>query len=163
MLNHHLPFCVSLPDKHSGMKITLTRLNSDYHFEATNDSGNTIQMDGSPDIGGQNLGARPMQVVLMALAGCSSIDVVSILRKMKQEVATYDVEVEAAREEGVVPSLFTHVHLKFMLSGDLEPEKALRAVQLSAEKYCSVIKILEHTATITWSCLVNGVRVRPGA
>lgn len=139
------------------MKITLTRLNADYHFEATNDSGNTIQMDGSPDIGGQNLGARPMQVVLMALAGCSSIDVVSILRKMKQDVASFDVEVEAEREKDKVPSLFSDIHLRFILTGTLDPEKVGRAVQLSAEKYCSVSKILEPTARITWSHVVNGV------
>lgn len=139
------------------MKVTLSRLNSDYHFEARNDSGNVIEMDGSPDIGGQNLGARPMQVVLMALAGCSSIDVVSILRKMKQEPATYDAEVEAQREEGKVPSLFTHIHLRFILTGDLDVEKVEKAARLSAEKYCSVSKILEHTAKISWSCNVNGV------
>ncbi|MCF8257135.1 MAG: OsmC family protein [Flavobacteriales bacterium] len=139
------------------MKITLTRLNSDYHFEARNDSGNTIDMDGSPDIGGQNLGARPMQVVLMALAGCSSIDVVSILRKMKQEPVSYDAEVEAQREQGKVPSLFTHIHLRFILTGDLDPAKVEKAARLSAEKYCSVAKILERTATLSWSCVVNGV------
>lgn len=139
------------------MKITLARLNADYHFEATNDSGNTIQMDGSPDIGGQNLGARPMQVMLMALAGCSSIDVVSILRKMKQDVVTFNVEVEAEREKEKVPSLFSDIHLRFMLTGNLDAERVGRAVQLSAEKYCSVSKILEPTARITWSYVVNGV------
>ncbi len=139
------------------MKITLSRLNNDYHFEARNDSGNTIQMDGSPDIGGQNLGARPMQVVLMALAGCSSIDVVSILRKMKQEPTSYDAEVEAKREEGKVPSLFTDIHLRFILTGDLDTEKVEKAARLSAEKYCSVSKILEKTAKMSWSVVVNGV------
>lgn len=143
----------------AAMRVTLKRLNSDYHFEATNDSGNTIQMDGSPAIGGQNLGARPMQVVLMALAGCSSIDVVSILRKMKQEPDSYDVEVEAEREEDKVPALFTKIHLRFILTGDLDPAKVEKAARLSAEKYCSVSKILEHTAEITWSATVNGEEV----
>jgi putative redox protein len=134
------------------MKITLKRLNDKYHMEARNESGNTIQMDGSPSIGGENLGARPMEVVLMSLAGCSSIDVISILKKMKQEVTDYEVEVTAEREADVVPSLFTKIHLKFIVKGhELEEEKVRRAIQLSAEKYCSVSKILEPTADISWS------------
>lgn len=138
------------------MKITLTRLDDAYHMEATNESGNSIQMDGSSAIGGHNLGARPMEVVLMALAGCSSIDVLSILKKMKQDVTGYDVRVDAEREEGKEPSLFTTIHLTYMVKGkDLEEDKVKRAVQLSAEKYCSVSKILEPTAKITWSVEVT--------
>ena len=133
------------------MKVTLKRLNSDYHMEAKNESENVIEMDGSPKIGGQNLGARPMEVLLMSLAGCSSIDVISILKKMKQEVTDYHVEVEADREADVVPSLFTKIHMKYILKGTLNEEKVKRAIQLSAEKYCSVSKILEPTAEITWS------------
>lgn len=133
------------------MKVTLKRLNSDYHMEAKNESENVIEMDGSPKIGGQNLGARPMEVLLMSLAGCSSIDVISILKKMKQEVIDYHVEVEADREPDVVPSLFTKIHMKYILKGTLNEEKVKRAIQLSAEKYCSVSKILEPTAEITWS------------
>jgi putative redox protein len=139
------------------MKITLTRLDDAYHMEATNESGNSIQMDGSPAIGGHNLGARPMEVVLMALAGCSSIDVISILKKMKQDVTGYDVRVDAEREQGKEPSLFTTIHLTYMVKGNgLEEDKVKRAVQLSAEKYCSVSKILEPTAKITWSYEVGG-------
>ena len=137
------------------MKITLKRLNDDYHMEATNATGNAVQMDGSPSIGGQNLGARPMEVVLMSLAGCSSIDVISILKKMKQEVTDYDVEVTAERRDEI-PSIFTKIHMKFIVKGnELEEEKVKRAVQLSAEKYCSVSKILEPTAEITWDCVIS--------
>ncbi|MBI1288729.1 MAG: OsmC family peroxiredoxin [Flavobacteriales bacterium] len=134
------------------MKITLKRLNDNYHMQAQNEDGNTIQMDGSPAIGGENLGARPMQVLLMSLAGCTSIDVISILKKMKQEVADYHVEVDAEREADVVPSLFTNIHIKYILKGNnLEESKVRRAIELSADKYCSVSKILEPTAKITWS------------
>lgn len=137
------------------MKITLKRLNDAYHMEATNERGNTVQMDGSPAIGGKDLGARPMEVVLMSLAGCSSIDVISILKKMKQEVTDYDVEVTAERRDEV-PSIFTKIHMKFIVKGnDLDDDKVKRAVQLSAEKYCSVSKILEPTAEITWSCVIS--------
>jgi putative redox protein len=138
------------------MKITLKRLNDNYHMQATNESGNTIEMDGSPKIGGANLGARPMEVVLMSLAGCSSIDVISILKKMKQDVTDYNVEVEAEREADAVPSLFTKIHMKFLVKGnDLDDDKVKRAIQLSAEKYCSVSKILEPTAEISWDCVIS--------
>lgn len=138
------------------MRITLKRLNDSYHMEAQNEHGNTIQMDGSPAIGGENLGARPMQVLLMSLAGCTSIDIISILKKMKQEVADYHVEVDAKREADVVPSLFTNIHIKYILKGnDLEESKVRRAIELSADKYCSVSKILEPTAKITWSYEIN--------
>lgn len=137
------------------MKITLKRLNDDYHMEASNETGNSIQMDGSPKIGGQNLGARPMEVVLMSLAGCSSIDVLSILKKMKQDVTDYNVEVTAERREEV-PSIFTKIHIKFLVKGnDLDEDKVNRAAQLSAEKYCSVSKILEPTADVSWSVELN--------
>lgn len=137
------------------MKITLKRLNDAYHMRATNESGNSIEMDGSPALGGENLGARPMEVVLMSLAGCSSIDVISILKKMKQDVTDYDVEVTAERREEI-PSIFTKIHIKFIVKGEnLEEEKVKRAAQLSAEKYCSVSKILEPTADITWEVIVS--------
>lgn len=137
------------------MKVTLNRLNDAYHMQAQNETGNTIEMDGSPKIGGENLGARPMEVLLMSLAGCSSIDVISILKKMKQEVTDYDVEVTADRRDEI-PSIFTTIHMKFIVKGKaLEAEKVKRAVQLSAEKYCSVSKILEPTAEITWSVEVG--------
>lgn len=137
------------------MKITLKRLNDNYHMQATNESGNVVEMDGSPKIGGENLGARPMEVVLMSLAGCSSIDVISILKKMKQEVTDYNVEVTAERRDEI-PSIFTKIHMKFIVKGEnLEEGKVKRAAQLSAEKYCSVSKILDPTAEITWSVEVG--------
>lgn len=124
-------------------------------MEATNEEGRSIQMDGSPNIGGENLAPRPMQVVLMALAGCTSIDVLSVLKKKRQVVEDYDVEVTAEREEGKVPSLFTDIHIKFILKGDLDPDKVERACKLSADKYCSVSRLLEKTANITWSFTIN--------
>ncbi|MCB9185492.1 MAG: OsmC family protein [Flavobacteriales bacterium] len=138
------------------MKITLKRINDNFHMQAENESGNTIQMDGSPKIGGENLGARPMEVLLMSLAGCSSIDVISILKKMKQEITEYQVDVNAERFEDQVPSLFKTIHLNFLVSGpNVEAEKVERAIGLSMEKYCSVSKILEPTAEISWSITLN--------
>ena len=119
-------------------------------MEGENEEGNTIEMDGSPAIGGVGKGARPMQVLLMSLAGCSSIDVINILNKQKQKVDDYNVEVTAERREGEVPSLFKTIHLHYILKGDLDEKKVERAIVLSADKYCSVSKILEPTAEITW-------------
>lgn len=132
------------------MKISIKRLNAAYHFQAVNETGNTIDMDGSADIGGQNLGMRPMQLLLAALGGCSSIDVVLILNKQRQVITDYDVTVTGEREPDVVPALFKKIHLHFMLSGEnLDPEKVKRAIDLSMEKYCSVAFTLAPTATIT--------------
>ena len=133
------------------MKITLKRLDDAYHLEAANDDGCTIETDGSPKIGGGNKGMRPMQLLLAAAGSCSSIDIISILKKMKQDLKNFQVEVNGEREPDVVPSLFTDIHLHFKLSGNLEEDKVKRAVDLSMTKYCSVTKTLEKTAKITYS------------
>jgi putative redox protein len=132
------------------MQIKLSRIDSDYHMEAINDTGNKVYIDGNPEIGGHNLGARPMQLVLMAAAGCSSIDVISILRKQKIELTSLDVVADGKRESGGIPNIFTGIHLKYILGGIQDKSKAERAVALSMEKYCSVSKMLEKTAEITW-------------
>jgi putative redox protein len=133
------------------MKITLKRLDDAYHMEASNEDGRTLETDGAPKIGGGNKGMRPMQLLLAAAGSCSSVDIISILKKMKQELKDFQVEVNGEREPDVVPSLFTDIHLHFKLSGNLEEEKVKRAVDLSMTKYCSVTKTLEKTAKITYS------------
>jgi putative redox protein len=96
-----------------------------------------------------------MEVLLMSLAGCSSIDVISILKKMKQEVTDYDVEVMAERKDEV-PSIFTKIHMNFIVKGnDLNKDKVQRAVQLSAEKYCSVSKTFDKMVAIQYKVFVN--------
>ena len=138
------------------MKIEIQRLNNGFHLEARNETGNTLSFDGAPDIGGQNLGFRPMQSVLAALGSCSSIDVISILQKQRLEISDYHVSIEAEREKDKTPSLFTTIHLHFTLKGkNLEAGKVQRAIELSVEKYCSVAKILEKTATITHSFTIE--------
>jgi putative redox protein len=133
------------------MKIFIERINDKVHLKATNEGGNSIYMDGSESIGGQNLGMRPMQLLLAALGGCSSMDVLSILAKQKQSVDKYEVLVEGERETGKEPSLFKDIHVHFKVSGNVEEEKLKRAIELSMSKYCSVAKTLEHTAKITYS------------
>jgi putative redox protein len=137
------------------MHIDIRRLEAPFHFEARNESGNTIDFDASPEIGGQNKGVRPMQALLMALGGCSGIDVVSILQKQKQQLTGFRIAIDGERQKAVEPSLFETIHLIYYLEGDLEPAKAKRAVELSMEKYCSVSKTLEKSASITYEVRLN--------
>jgi putative redox protein len=133
------------------MKITLKRIDDAFLMEATNEDGNTIKMDGSPAIGGGNQAMRPMQTVLSALGGCSAIDVISFLQKQRQSLEHIEIDVSADRFEGEVPSLFKTIYVHYRVYGDLEASKVEKAVKLSMEKYCSVVKILEQTATVEWS------------
>lgn len=129
------------------MKLHLQRLNDAFHYEVTNESGQSIQLDSSPDSGGHNLGMRPLETVIAALIGCSSIDVGMILQKGKQILRDYQVEARAERREEI-PRIFTNIYLHFHLYGEIDPARAERAIKLSMEKYCSVTKILEPTANI---------------
>ena len=133
------------------MKITLKRLDDAFHMQAINEDGCTVDTDGAPAIGGKNQGMRPMQLLLAAAGSCSSIDIVMILKKQKQVLKDIKVEVTAEREKDKTPALFTDIHLHYILSGELAEEKAKRAIDLSVEKYCSVLKILEQSAKVTSS------------
>ena len=138
------------------MRIELKRLDDAFHFEAKNEDGNTIHFDASPKIGGSNKGVGPMQTLLMAIGGCSAIDIVLILKKQKQEITDFQISIEGDRQQNVEPALWESAHVHFKLKGKIEKEKAERAVQLSMEKYCSVSKTLEKAgAKITYTVAVN--------
>jgi putative redox protein len=142
------------------MKITLSRQNDAVHFLAKNEQDTVMHIDGSPEIGGENKGFRPMQMLLAALGGCSSIDVVSILKKQRQVLEAFDIEIDGEREAGKEPSLFQDILVTFKLTGaSLDPEKVKKAVALSMDKYCSVAKTLEKTATIKYLMVLNGVEI----
>lgn len=116
----------------------------DAKFIAETESGHQIVMDGPPDHGGRNQGARPMEVVLSGMAGCSSFDVVHILKKSRQEVVSCVAEVDAERADDV-PSVFTKIHLHFVVTGqNLKENLVANAVKLSAEKYCSASIMLSR-------------------
>jgi putative redox protein len=108
-------------------------------------------MDASPNVGGSDSAMRPMQVLLAAMGGCSSIDVISILKKQRQDLKDIKITMTGEREPNVEPSLYTEVHAHFKLYGNLDPDKVEKAISLSVEKYCSVAKTLEKTARITHS------------
>ena len=141
------------------MRINLKRLDSDFNFEASNEDGNTIILDASPNIGGHNKGMRPMQLLLAAIGGCAAIDIILILKKQKQNINFFDIVVDGEKEntskEGI--SLFKTIEVHFILNGNIDLKKAERAVKLSMEKYCSVTKILEPTAIITYKVSVNSL------
>jgi len=118
-------------------------------FEATADSGHTVIMDGAQESGGENKGFRPMEMVLLGMGGCTSFDVVGILKKSRQQVDECLVEITAERAQ-TIPKVFTKIHMHFLVKGKgIEPARVDRAVSLSAEKYCSAVAMLEKTATVT--------------
>lgn len=106
-------------------------------FEATSGSGHTVSLDGPPESGGQNAGARPMELVLMGAGACSAYDVVHILGRMREDVVDVVAQLDAERAPEP-PKVFTHVRMHFVVTGrGLNPKKVERAVKLSAEEYCS--------------------------
>ena len=118
-------------------------------FVGESGSGHSVVMDGAPEVGGRNLGIRPMEMLLLGLGGCSSFDVVLILQKSKQAVTDCEVLIEAERAEKD-PKEFTKIHLHFIVKGhNLAPDKVERAINLSAEKYCSASIMLGKTAEIS--------------
>lgn len=133
------------------IKVELNRLNDAFHFEAVNEAGNKVHIDASPDIGGTNKGMRPMQMLLAAMGGCSAIDLISILKKQKQDLRDVKIAVTGEREKDAIPSLYTEVHAHFLLYGKLNEEKVRKAVSLAVEKYCSVARTLGTKARITHS------------
>ena len=135
--------------------VELTRVDDAFHMEGKNSMGNTVHIDGSPAIGGNNMGARPMELLLMGLGGCSGIDVISILKKQRQNLTDLKISLEGARPDKE-PAPFEKIHVKFALEGELDRDKVQRAIELSMDVYCSAAKTLEQAADITWSFTVNG-------
>lgn len=127
-------------------------------FKAISASGHTVQLDGPPDLGGQNLGPRPMEMMLMGLGGCSSFDVMTILTKSRQKVTACRTELNAERAD-TIPAVFKKIHLHFVVTGNnLKESQVKRAVALSAEKYCSAsIMLASGGVEITHSHEVHQV------
>ncbi|MBP1148227.1 MULTISPECIES: OsmC family protein [Methylocaldum] len=118
-------------------------------FLAESGSGHTVVMDGPPESGGRNLGVRPMETLLIGMGGCTAFDVVHILRKGRHDVRDCELQLEAERAE-TDPKVFTRIHVHFVVKGKgLSDAVVNRAVQLSAEKYCSASIMLGKTAQIT--------------
>lgn len=136
------------------MKITLERKNSEYLLEAKGASGNTVMIDHS----GMEVvqGVSPMELLLMGVGSCSAIDIISILKKQRQEITSYKVEVTGERYEIDDAKPYKNMHTIVYLEGDIDPDKAQKAATLSFEKYCSVSKSFDNCITITYEVQVNG-------
>lgn len=138
------------------IKIEVTRVDDAYAFEAKDSDGHIALMDAGVETGGHNSGIRPMQLLLMALASCSGIDIVSILKKQRQELADLKMIVEGEREQDKEPALWKYIHIKFQFSGNVEEDKARKACALSMDKYCSVAATLRAAGcTIEWEVEVR--------
>ena len=126
-------------------------------FVGESGSGHAMVIDGAPQAGGRNIGPRPMEMMLIGLGGCSAFDVVLILRKSRQAVTDCRVELEAERAD-TAPRVFTRIHMVFVVSGkELRESAVRRAVNLSAEKYCSATAMLRASVEIT-----HEYRIEPG-
>jgi len=142
------------------MKVSLQRLNDAYHFEAKGGDGVSMQFDANPEIGGSNLGVRPMQALLMSIGGCSAIDIIMILKKQRQVIKDFRIDIDGEREAGKEPAMWQTAHVVYHLDGEIDHDKAKRACELSMEKYCSVSKTLEAAgAKITWAVVLNGSQI----
>ena len=135
--------------------VEILRVSDDYGFEGKDATGHMVRMDSSPESGGHEFGIRPMQMLLMGLGGCSGIDVVSIMKKQKQNLEGIRILVDGERETGKGATLWKKIKILFEMKGPIEPEKAKRACALSIEKYCSVAATLMGAGCkITWDLKV---------
>ena len=133
------------------VSLTYTGGSKGASWQGETPSGHGLTLDGSEEVGGQNQGPRPMELVLLGLGGCSAMDVLHILRKGRSEVADCTIELNAQRASSP-PKVFTQIHIHYTVSGhQLKPNQVERAIRLSKEKYCSVSKMLELSAHITTS------------
>lgn len=118
-------------------------------FVGESGSGHSVVMDGAAEFGGRNLGIRPMEMLLLGLGGCTAFDVVMILQKSRQNIDDCEVNIEAERSEEI-PKVFTRIHIHFVVSGrGLDRSRVEKAVNLSADKYCSASEMLGKVAEIT--------------
>ena len=140
--------------------ITARLAEKDYGLDITDADGHTMRIDIPVAQGGNGSGFRPMQMLLSALCGCSAVDVISILKKQRQPLENLTIEVDGQREEGKEPSLWKNITIVFSITGEVEPFKAYRAVDLSMEKYCSVAETLRIAgADIQFNVIINGSAV----
>ena len=131
--------------------VTLERVGA-AAFRATGGSGGELVLDGAAAIGGEDRGMRPMELLLASLAGCAAMDVVHILRQQKQPLEGLTIEVAGTRTDAV-PAVYTAIHLRFVVAGEVHEGKLQRAVRLSVEKYCSVRASLDPAIEVSWEAV----------
>ena len=136
------------------MEINLIRKSGKFNFEAENSAGYTVELDAKPAIGGEGKGFRPMETLLIGLGGCSGIDVVNVLTKQKEPLDDIKIKINATRRDEI-PEIFEVINIHFDLYGNLNQQKAERALALTFEKYCSVSNILGRSATINFTFTIH--------
>ena len=139
------------------MIVNINRIDDLYKLEATNESGEVLYMDGSKSLGAGETAFRPMQTLLASLAGCSAIDVISILKKGRQRIDDFKMRMTGEREPGAVPAPFTAINVHFILTGKIKPEKIEKAMELAQTKYCSVYFSLHPNIDITYTYELTAV------
>ncbi|MFC3809710.1 OsmC family protein [Lacihabitans lacunae] len=139
------------------MKVELNRVDDAFHFEAKGASGIAVNIDAGENIGGHNQGARPMELLLMGLGGCTSIDVILILKKQRQALEDLKLEITGEREkiEGTEMTPFRKINIHFVFKGELDEKKVQKAIELSMEKYCSATAQFSSSAEITHTFSIN--------
>ena len=159
MMKKELKFGImTYPLTHSNkMEVHLKRLDQDFHFEAMGSSPVPVHIDAAEGIGGHNAGARPMELLLMGLGGCTAIDVILILKKQRQLIDDFQIRLSGTREkiEGTEKSPFRTINIQFELKGQIDGKKALKAIHMSMEKYCSATAQLEPSSQITHTLILN--------
>lgn len=140
------------------MQVELIRVDNAFHFEAKGTSGVPVQIDAAEDIGGHNLGSRPMELLLMGLGGCTAIDVLLIMKKQRQMVEDLKISVSGERTkiEGTEMNPFSKINIHFTFKGDIKADKAQKAIEMSMEKYCSATAQFANSAKITHSFEILG-------
>lgn len=130
--------------------IKLKRVDDAFRLEATNDRGDIAYTDGSVAIGAGGNGFRPMEMLLVSLAGCSAIDIISVLKKQRQTITDFQIEVDGDKVEGV-PSPYKSIRVKFILAGDIKASKVEKAIELTKGKYCSVYFSLNPNIDVSYT------------
>ena len=132
------------------MDVSVSRVNDRVHFVARNEEGNELHIDGAPKLGGEGAGFRPMQTILAAIAGCASIDLVAILDKQRAGLKDLKIDAHGDRPD-TSPAPFSAIRLHFTLIGEVDEQKARRALDLAVNKYCSVGEMLKQSAEISYT------------
>ncbi|MFT4669325.1 MAG: putative redox protein [Ulvibacter sp.] len=139
------------------MKVTLNRINEDYLFEAKGANDVSVLIDNKTNDVAK--GASPMELLLMAVGSCNAIDIIYVLKKQRQEIKSYKIEVEGNRTDGPAAKPFESIHVTIYLEGDIAEAKAQRAAALSFEKYCSVSLTLTSCVDVTYQIVLNGKEI----
>tara|TARA_Y100000385_G_C13074332_1_gene630667 strand:- start:1351 stop:1761 length:411 start_codon:yes stop_codon:yes gene_type:complete len=135
--------------------IKIKRIDDAFKLEATNERGNIIHTDGGPAIGGSNSAYRPMEVLLVSVAGCSAIDVINIMNKQRQTIDDFQMEISGEKFEGGTSSPYKYIDVHFILKGDIKEKKLEKAMELTRDKYCSVLHTLRKDLEVNFHFTLN--------